>query len=138
MVGSLVRGLGDIALQGGTSGGGGFLVAFGLLMFVVPMIIALITIVGMWKVFTKAGQPGWAAIIPIYNVYVLVAEIAERDMVWVLLSIFIPFAIVVPMIDVAEAFGKSTGYGIGLFLLGFIFFPLLGFSDARYRGGTGV
>lgn len=138
MVGSLVRGLGEIALQGGTSGGGGFLVAFGLLMFVVPMIIALITIVGMWKVFTKAGQPGWAAIIPIYNVYVLVAEIAERDMVWVLLSIFIPFAVVVPMIDVAKAFGKSTGYGIGLFLLGFIFFPLLGFSDARYRGATGI
>jgi len=138
MVGSLISNVGAVTLQGGTTGGGGLLVAMGMLMFIVPMIIALITIVGMWKVFTKAGQPGWAAIIPIYNVYVLVAEIAERDMVWVLLSIFIPFAIIVPMIDVAEAFGKGTGYGIGLFLLGFIFFPLLGFSDARYRGATGV
>jgi len=142
MAGSLLSGTGSIALQsgaGGTTGGGGLLAALGLLFFAVPMVLALISIAGMWKTFSKAGQPGWAAIIPIYNIYVLVAEIADRDIVWVLLSIFIPFAVIIPMIDVAEKFGKGTGYGVGLALFGFIFFPLLGFGDAQYRGGgTGV
>ena len=106
----------------------------GLLFFIVPLLIALITIAGMWKVFTKAGQPGWAAIIPIYNVYILVAEVAGRDILWVVLSIIIPIAIVVPLIDVAKAFGKGTGYGVGLWLFSFVFFPLLGFGDAQYQG----
>ena len=106
----------------------------GLLFFIVPLLIALITIAGMWKVFTKAGQPGWAAIIPIYNVYILVAEVAGRDILWVVLSIIIPIAIVVPLIDVAKAIGKGTGYGVGLWLFSFVFFPLLGFGDAQYQG----
>ena len=89
----------------------------------------------MWKTFAKAGQPGWAAVIPIYNIYVLVVKIADRGVLWVLLGLFIPFALIIPMIDVAEKFGKGMGYGIGLALLGFIFFPLLGFGDAQYRGG---
>lgn len=112
----------------------GALAALGLLFALVPLVILLITVAGMWKVFTKAGQPGWAAIIPIYNVYILVAEVAGRDILWVILSILFPIVIVVPLIDVAKAFGKGTGYGIGLWLLSFIFFPLLGFGDARYRG----
>lgn len=118
--------------------GGGMFAAFGivliLLFTLIPAVLALITLAGAWKVFTKAGQPGWAAIIPFYNVYILVAEIAGRDIVWVLLSIFIPLAVIIPMIDVAKAFGKGAGYGVGLGLLGFIFFPLLGFGDARYQG----
>ncbi|WP_436923683.1 DUF5684 domain-containing protein [Halosimplex amylolyticum] len=137
MAGSLLSGFGTVALQS-NGGGAGALAALGLLFFAVPMLLAVISIAGMWKTFTKAGQPGWAAIIPIYNVYVLVAEIADRDMVWVLLSIFIPFAVIIPMIDVAKAFGKGTGFGLGLAFLGFIFFPLLGFGDAQYRGVTGI
>jgi len=67
-------------------------------------------------------------------VYILVTEIAGRDILWVVLSILFPIVIVVPLIDVAKAFGKGTGYGIGLWLFSFIFFPLLGFGDARYQG----
>ena len=138
MAPSLLGGIGSIVLQsgaGGSTSGGGLLAALGLLFFAVPMVLALIAVAGMWKTFSKAGEPGWAAIVPIYNIYVLVAEIAERDILWVLLSIFIPFAVVIPMIDIAEKFGKGTGYGIGLAFLGFIFFPLLGFGDAQYRSG---
>ncbi|WP_235853550.1 DUF5684 domain-containing protein [Halosimplex salinum] len=133
MAGNMIPGIGTVALQGD---GAGAIAALGLMFFVIPMVLALLAVAGMWKTFTKAGQPGWAAIIPIYNIYVLVAEIAGRDMVWVLLSIFVPFAVIVPMIDVAKAFGKGAGYGIGLFFLGFVFFPLLGFGDARYRGSS--
>jgi hypothetical protein len=136
MAGSLLSGIGSALLQ---SNGGGALAAVGLLFTLVPLILAVLAIAGMWKTFAKAGQPGWAAVIPIYNIYVLVTEIADRGILWVLLGIFIPFALIVPMIDVAEKFGKGTGYGIGLTFLGFIFFPLLGFGDAQYRGsGTGI
>jgi hypothetical protein len=128
-----VNGL-QLLQAGGGGGGGGALAIFGLLFTVVPLLFALVTIAGMWKVFTKAGQPGWAAIIPLYNVYVLVTEIAGRDLLWVILSIIVPLALVVPLIDVAKAFGKGTGYGVGLWLLGPIFFPLLGFGSARYQG----
>jgi len=93
-----------------------------------------ITVAGAWKVFTKAGQPGWAAIVPIYNLYVLVVEIAKKDMMWFLLSLFIPFAVLIPLMDVAEKFGKQRTYGLGLGFLWFIFFPMLGFSDAKYQG----
>jgi len=120
------------ALQGGPGAGEALFSAF-LGVFGVALLVTVVSIAGVWKTFEKAGQPGWAAVVPVYNVYVLVAEVADRDIVWVLLSMFVPFLAVVPMIDVAESFGKGTGYGVGLAFLGFVFFPLLGFGDARYR-----
>ncbi|WP_459194916.1 DUF5684 domain-containing protein [Halosimplex sp. J119] len=139
MVGNLLgSGIGTIALQTSSDAAGGALFMMILAFFGVMMLISLVSLAGMWKVFTKAGQPGWAAIIPIYNTYILVCEIADRDVVWLLLSLFIPFAAIIPFIDIAKAFGKSTGYGLGLFFLSFIFFPLLGFGDARYRGASGI
>jgi hypothetical protein len=111
--------------------------ALALLCPLLGLAIFIVVIAGAWKVFTKAGQPGWAAIVPIYSTYVFVVEIAKKDMMWFILSLFIPFAIVVPCMDAAEKFGKERGYGIGLFLLPFIFFPMLGFGDAQYRGGRG-
>jgi uncharacterized protein DUF5684 len=107
-----------------------------------PGIIALVLVVallaGLWATFVKAGKPGWAAIIPIYNVIVLL-DIAGRPLWWILLF-FIPIvnfivAIVIG-IDVAKNFGKGAGFGLGLALLGFIFYPILGFSDAQYRPVT--
>ena len=92
-------------------------------------------IVSMWKVFEKAGQPGWAAIIPIYNLYILIL-VAGRPGWWLILML-VPFVnIVVEIIvsiDVARNFGKSTGFGIGLFFLSFIFYPILAFGEAAYQ-----
>lgn len=102
--------------------------------------IALIVVIiaGMWKVFVKAGQPGWAAIVPFYNMYVLTCEIAKKEILWFILM-FIPLvnivAVILVSIEVAKKFGKSELYGIGLALLGFIFYPMLGFGDAEYEGG---
>lgn len=99
------------------------------LVFVVP------TIAGMWKLFEKAGKPGWAAIVPFYNMFVL-NEVARKEILWFVLTL-IPCVNIVAMIvicmDVAKHFGKDPIYGVGLALLPFIFFPLLGFSDARYQ-----
>ena len=94
--------------------------------------IIVLIIASIWKVFTKAGHPGWAALIPIYNLYILL-QIAGRPGWWLLLYL-IPFVNVVVAImvavGVAKAFGKDAGFGVGLALLGFIFYPILGFGSA--------
>jgi Family of unknown function (DUF5684) len=104
----------------------------GLLLF---WSVALL--IGMWKVFAKAGQPGWAALVPIYNLIILV-KIVGRPAWWVLLC-FIPLAnvvfTIVVAIDVAKAFGQSAAFGFFLiFLLGGIGYLILGFGNYRYLG----
>ena len=107
-----------------------------LLMFAFEFAIIVAIIAGFWKVFTKAGKPGWAAIIPIYNIIVLL-EIAGKPLWWILLFLIpivnLIMAILVG-IAVARNFGKSDGFGIGLALLSFIFYPILGFGSAQYQG----
>ena len=103
---------------------------------IIWLLVAILVIAGMWKVFTKAGKPGWASIIPIYNVVVLL-QIAGKPIWWIVL-LFIPivnFVIaVMVMISLAKAFGKGTGFALGLLFLSPIFIPILGFSDAQYTG----
>ncbi len=96
--------------------------------------IALVVIAGVWKTFEKAGKPGWAAIVPIYNFFVML-DIAGKPWWWFLLM-FIPvvnliIAIMI-CIAIAERFGKGVGFGLGLAFLGVIFYPILGFGDATY------
>jgi hypothetical protein len=106
------------------------------LSMIVGLLIALLLIVAMWKVFTKAGQPGWASIIPIYNLYIW-CKIVGRPGWWVILML-IPFVNIIIgiilCIDMAKSFGKGAGFGIGLALLGVIFVPILGFGSAQYQG----
>lgn len=95
-----------------------------------------VMIVSMWKVFAKAGQPGWAAFVPIYNFVVLLRIVGKPT--WWLVLFCIPlvnfFALIMVAMDLAKSFGKSKGFGIGLAFLGFIFYPLLAFGDALYQG----
>ena len=105
-------------------------------VLVVYGIIMVVMIAAMWKMFTKAGQPGWAAIIPIYNLIVLL-QIAGKPVWWFILFLIplVNFVIIILVsIDVAKAFGKGAGFGIGLWLLPFIFYPILGFGGAQYVG----
>ena len=106
------------------------------LSMIVGLLVALLLIVAMWKVFTKAGQPGWASIIPIYNLYIW-CKIVGRPGWWILLML-IPFVNIIVgiilCIDMAKSFGNGAGFGIGLALLGVIFIPILGFGSAQYQG----
>src|SRR5258707_15561006 len=105
---------------------------------VIGLLIALLIIVAMWKVFTKAGQPGWASIIPIYNIYIW-CKIVGRPWWWILLMLIplVNFIIcIILCIDLAKSFGKGVGFGLGLVFLGIIFFPILGFGSAQYQGPT--
>ncbi len=108
----------------------------GPIFWIVFLAILIVMIAALWKVFAKAGEPGWAAIIPIYNVMVLL-KISGKPLWWIILFI-IPIANLIVSIlaslGLSKNFGKSDGFGIGLALLPFIFFPILGFGSATFAG----
>jgi uncharacterized membrane protein YhaH (DUF805 family) len=110
--------------------------AAGMGIFAVLYVAVLVlAFAALWKIFTKAGKPGWAALVPIYNIIVLL-EIAGKPAWWVVL-LLIPFVNlivgIVVAIAVAKNFGKGTGFGLGLAFLGFIFAPMLAWGDAQYN-----
>jgi Ca2+/Na+ antiporter len=110
---------------------------FGGMAMLFWLAVLVVVVIGGWKVFEKAGQPGWAILIPIYNLYVLL-QVAGRPWWWLLLYLIplvnIVIAIVVA-IDVAKAFGQSAVFGFFLiFLLCGIGYLILGFGNYRYQG----
>ncbi|MBI4860288.1 MAG: signal peptidase I [Candidatus Riflebacteria bacterium] len=115
-----------------SSGGGSGDAFFAL----IQLAIGLICLVSMWTVFTKAGQPGWACIVPIYNLYVMLIIGGKPG--WWLLLLFVPLVNLIIMFmmiaGIAANFGKGLGYVLGLIFLPFIFYPLLAFGDAEYVG----
>jgi hypothetical protein len=85
-----------------------------------------------WKIFTKAGQPGWAIFVPIYSVIVLL-KIAGKPWWWIfILWLFVPIILMVH--GISTNFGKGAGFTCGMLFLGFIFYPILAFGDAKYVG----
>ena len=131
--------------------------AFGVLfamlgMFaVVGLAISALAIIGLWKVFKKAGEEGWKSIIPVYNLYTL-ATIVGVSPLWILIifiaiiigSIFAPLSIlssalnlyftVILLVSLARSFGKDDSFAVGLFFLGPIFYLILGCGSAEYQG----
>ncbi len=108
----------------------------GPIFWIFYTVFTILIIAAWWKIFSKAGQPGWASIIPIYNLYIW-CKIVGRPWWWILLMLipFVDFIILIILfIDLAKSFGKGAGFGIGLILLPIIFFPILGFGSAQYQG----
>ena len=104
---------------------------------IIPIIIvSVVMIIAHWKIYEKAGKPGWAAIIPIYNAIVLL-EIVGKPVWWIILF-FIPCVNIVFLIWVtnllSKSFGQSEGFTVGLLLLGVVFYPILGFGNYQYLG----
>ena len=119
----------EISAAGGIVAGVVMLLYFALIVLVIA---------GLWKTFVKAGKPGWAAIIPIYNAIVLL-EIAKRPIWWIVLFIIpiVNFIIAILVsLDVAKNFGRGPGFGLGLAFLPFIFYLILGFGPDKYQGGA--
>jgi hypothetical protein len=112
----------------GGAGMGVFLAAY------IALIVLLLA--SMWKIFTKAGKPGWASLVPIYNGIVLL-EIVGRPIWWILLML-IPFVnivvTIIVLVDLAKAFGKGTGFALLMMFLPFIGYPILAFTDTQYKG----
>jgi hypothetical protein len=104
--------------------------------WIIYLAIIVLVIAGWWMIFTKAGEAGWKAIIPIYNVLILL-KIVGREWWWLILFL-IPIVSLVAWIfvslDLAKSFGHSAGFAIGLIFLPFIFGPILGFGSSTYQG----
>jgi len=104
-------------------------------VFILCLAVMVLMIAGMWTTFTKAGAPGWAAIVPIYNLWVRL-KIARQEG-WMIVLYLIPFVklfvAIFVSIELGKAFGKTAGFGWGLALLPFIFYPMLGFGEAHYQ-----
>jgi len=111
-----------------------------VLLCLVYLAILIVVIVAEWKIYKKAGQPGWACIIPIYNILVLLRIIGKPW--WWLLLLIIPVVNIVIGIWttnlLSKSFGKDEGFTVGLIFLPFIFLPILGFGDAAYTGPAGA
>ena len=108
----------------------------GLVFWIVWGVVIIFEIASYWRVFEKAGKPGWASIIPIYNAFVLL-QIVGRPWWWFLLCLIPVVNIVVGImitLDLAKSFGKGVGFAVGIILLGFIFIPVLAWGDAQYQG----
>lgn len=129
----MIAGLNHLALlQAGAVDPMQYRMGTGTMIFWLAIIVLLVA--SMWKVFEKAGEPGWASLIPVYNLIVML-RIAGKPLWWLILM-FIPLVNLIAFILVglatAERFGKGAGFGLGLTFLGFIFYPVLAFGDARY------
>ena len=118
------------------SGNGDGMGVVGLILGIVWLAVVVFYIFVGWKIFEKANQPGWAAIVPIYNL-VVILQIIGRPIWWIVLF-FIPLvgaiAGIIVAVDLAKSFGKGVGFAVGLILLGFVFGPILAFGDAKYQG----
>lgn len=101
------------------------------------MLVLLIVIISLWKIFEKAGEAGWKAIIPFYNAYTLFRIAGQSG--WNFILLFIPIIslimVVIVSLDLAKRFNKSGAFGIiGLFLFPFVGYPMLAFGEAKYVG----
>ncbi len=132
------------------------LAGFGIFLFIFLLVVCILLIVSNWKIFSKAGKPGWASLIPFYNIYIM-SDIAFENMnyfiavmvSWVVsfLGGFLDISIlsslaglasfviyIIYCVKLSKAFGRSGGFAVGLVLLPLIFFPILGLGSAEYAG----
>ena len=144
---NLLAQYGGSARYGGESGLEGMATGLLVVFVLLGLGVAVLMIAAWWCIFTKAGQPGWAAIIPFYNMYVLL-QVAGKPgwwLIWfilpalpipivnVILSIVSVIFTIIVWAAVCERFGKGGGFVVGVILLGVIFIPILGFGSAQYR-----
>ncbi len=115
--------------------------AFGFtsIFFIFMLAISILVIVAQWRIYEKAGQPGWAAIIPIFNFYILLKIVGKPG--WWVIWMIVPIANAVVAIWttnlLSKSFGKNVGFTIMLLILPWIFYPILGFGKAEYIGPAG-
>lgn len=103
---------------------------------IIVLIVAVLMIVAMWKIFTKADEPGWASIVPIYNLYVMYKISFGNG--WLFLLTLVPFVgavmAIIMCFKLSKAFGHGVGFGFGLLFLSPIFYLILAFGSSDYVG----
>jgi len=112
-----------------------------MILLIAGAVFALFFIAVMWRIFSKAGEPGWTCLVPIYN-YIVMLRVVGRPWWHLLLIMFVPIYgwLIIPIImhfQLAKVFGRGAGFGLGLWLLPIVFFPILAFGSSRYVGPEG-
>lgn len=118
---------------GGADISGGLFSAAFLFMY---LILGVISVVSMWRIFTKAHQPGWAAVVPVYNLYIL-TQVAGRSgwwVVWLLIPGINIIAAIFLANDLAKSFGQGIGMAVLIILVSVIGLPTLAFGPYEYQG----
>lgn len=107
-----------------------------LITWFLMLVFLLVGIISMFRIFRKAGQPGWAVLVPFYNVYIYFKVIDKP--IWWLAGLLVPILNLITMVALTHAlskkFGKEIGFTLGLIFLPFIFYPILAFGSATYEG----
>lgn len=102
----------------------------------IGLAVTIFILIAWWKIFVKAGKPGWAAIVPFYNMYCMFEMSFGNG--WMFLLCFVPCVNVVMLIimwiKLAQAFGQGAAFGVGLIFLPIVFLPILAFGDSQYYG----
>lgn len=115
----------------------GALYGFFIIYMIIVFALVVFLIIAQWKMYEKAGQPGWACIIPIYNTLVLL-KIVKKEWWWIFLFM-IPFVniviAIIVYVELAKVFGKPGSFALGLIFLPFVFIPVLAFGEAKYIEG---
>lgn len=137
------------------------LMGVGMAVYLIVLAVAVLEIVALWKIFTKAGEKGWKSLIPLYNTYTLVKISWQTMFFWIMLAVglllgltqgssnsFVAFLnvvlglasfvlVILQMNKLAKAFGKGSGFTVGLVLLNPIFMMILAFGSAQYQAPAG-
>lgn len=122
-----------------------------VVFLLVILIIAIFIIIAQWKMFKKGNQPGWAVLIPFYNQYIQCKMVGVNPW-WILITVIASLLSSIPVlggllsaaisiyfaillgVSTARAFGKDDAFAVGLILLPVVFYPILGFGKAEYKG----
>jgi hypothetical protein len=112
------------------------------LMLALGLALIVLVTIARWRIFEKAGQPGWASLVPFYDTYVLIVNVLGLPpyCFWLLLIPIVNIVVIIPLVFIipfklAEKFGKGVGFGFGLLFFGVVFVPVLAFGGAEYMGG---
>jgi hypothetical protein len=102
-----------------------------MIFSLIQLAVLVIILISFWKIFEKAGRPGWEGLVPFYNLWILATVICRKPPIWFVIGL-IPIVNILLLIELAKCFGKGVGYAVGLLLLGFVFFPMLAFGPDKY------
>lgn len=107
-------------------------------IFAAAALLRLAWTAGRWRCFQKMGCRGWEAVIPVYRTWLLFHELygSGRKALWLLLPVYNLYILLRLGRDLAFAFNRSVRFGLGLTLLPFLFFPILGFGGSVYLDGS--
>ncbi len=112
------------------------IVILAVILYIVFLGMMIFMYIALWKIYTKASKPGWASLVPIYNIIVML-EIAKKPTWWIFMML-IPianFVFAIMIINgISKNFGKSEGFTVGMIFLPYVFYPILGFGSAQYIG----